>query len=203
MKNVENVYKKLEGGVFDPSELHISINTSVSLDESYVHLHIVDLIYGAEDAEPISIGEARCMTLDSFNCFTNKSLNLLRYADEYDGDLAAAVYPVVDDNGFLKVEYTQLNMLYIDRFYIKPEFRGNGISQLMFVLLIDVLAKGVGVVTIIPAPFEDNGHDEIDKKDERYKPVLKQMTSFIKQFNFKRVSKDKSGEVWAKDTSLA
>ena len=65
--------------------------------------------------------------------------------------------PDTQQNGMLLDEYFGYGVLYIDRFYIRPEYRGKGIGQTVFPSMLDVLGRDAGVITIIPSPTEDNG----------------------------------------------
>lgn len=108
--------------------------------------------------------------------------------------------PDTQQNGMLLDEYFGYGVLYIDRFYIRPEYRGKGIGQTVFPSMLDVLGRDAGVITIIPSPAEDNGRDKIEYNDSRYKAKFKGMTKFIERFDFVEV--DKSEKVWAKNPAL-
>ena len=201
---MENFCKKLQSAGFDLENFRLSISTTIDMCDIYYrnihkyHIYFEYISYDEKDNESkITVGDAICTYLNGYDCLTNKVIDLLVLADSHEQDLYTAVSPVTDEEEFLKAEYFGSDILYIDKFYIKPEYRGNGIGQLLFPLMINILSKNTGVVTIIPAPSEDDGHKRIDENDERYEPILKQMISFIEQFNFKKIS----DTVWVENSS--
>ncbi|OPZ93469.1 MAG: hypothetical protein BWY74_01111 [Firmicutes bacterium ADurb.Bin419] len=199
---MKKVCEKLQSAGFDSENFRLSISTTIDTCDRNIHIYHIDfehISYDEKDNEnKISIGDAICTYINAYDCLTNKENDLFFLADSYELDLATAVSPVIDEDGCLKDEYSGSDVLYIERFYIKPEYRGKGIGHLLFPLMINVISKNAGVITIIPAPSEENGDKKIDVNDERYKPTLKRMTSFIEQFNFKKIN----SEVWVKDNSL-
>lgn len=206
---MKDFYEKLQSAGFDLENFRLSISTTIDMCDMCdrnIHTYHIDfehISYDEKDNESkITVGDAICTYINAYDCLTNKEIDLFYLADSYELDLGTAVSPVIDEDGCLKDEYLGSDVLYIERFYIKPEYRGNGIGQLLFPLMLNIVSKNAGVITIIPAPSEEDGNTRIDKEDKRYKPTLKRMTSFIKQFNFKRInSKDSKDEVWVKNTS--
>lgn len=116
------------------------------------------------------------------------------------GDLLTAVFAVTNEDGLLREKYFENSILYIDRFFIQPEYRDKGIGKVIFPLIIDVLSREAGAVVIIPRPTEENGKDHIQYSDPRYQSILDRMTNFISRYGFAQV--DKKTEVWVKNTSL-
>lgn len=91
-------------------------------------------------------------------------------------------------------------VLYIDRFYIKPDYRGRKLGHLIFPVLVDVLSKRKDtIVTIIPEPLHDMAKDlgtekSTLKESDEYKSALRKMQNFIKVFGFEQLGQ---GQVWA------
>lgn len=198
---MKNISEKPEHRIIDLNCLSISIITTINANLRNINTYDISFDYNLledDNESKIIVGGAVCYYLNSYDCLTNEGLSLLDLADSLNKDLGIAVYPVINEEGCLKEDYVGSDILYIERFYVKPEFRGKGIGKSLFPLMLSVLARNAGVITIIPAPSEEDGNKRIDKEDERYTPTLKHMVSFIKQFNFQKVN----SEVWVKDTSL-
>ena len=171
----------------------IDINLFTELQNSNA---LVDEI----NMDEIKIGQARCYFLSGYDWVQESFVDLRDIADSISGDLLVAVKPVTDETGMLMDCYIHCNILYISKFFIEPEYRGKGIGRLVFPLIIDILCREVGVITIIPRPSEDNGQERIESNDPRYSSILKGMTKFIKKYGFCRGESEE--EVWIKDTSL-
>jgi len=127
-------------------------------------------------------------------------LDMLDAADSIDGDLCLAIGAIKHAKKWKELyEYTS-GILNIDRFYLKPEYRGKKYGYLIFPVLIDTLTmRKESIVTIIPEPANDmvkeTGKEEsVIKETPEYKKALSKMQTFLKHFGFKRVDKQ---QVWA------
>jgi hypothetical protein len=88
--------------------------------------------------------------------------------------------------------------MYIDEFYLEPEYKG--IGTILFPIIFDILGRDAGVITIIPTPFENDGNRRIVSSDSRYESLYHKMCKFIMNFGFFCVDRD--NRVWIKDTTL-
>lgn len=128
------------------------------------------------------------------------SLNALINADAISGDTCTAVAAVTHSREWESVSDFAEGILYIDRFYIKPEYRGKKLGYYIFPVLIDLLTKRKNtIVTIIPEPLHDMARDfgkekEMLRKSFEYKLALKKMKNFFEDFGFKPLG---DGQVWA------
>lgn len=202
--------RKMESNNIEPSMINVSFNSCYdflgwfgeSEPDDFINVYNVDIELFFDDTftNKIVIGLVRCYYLSSYNWVQEEFVNLRDIADALSADLLTAVSPVTNDEGFLLDEYFHQDILYIDEFYINPEYRNKGIGQAVFPMILDVLGRSVGAITIIPEPTEDTGKGRIKRNDPRYEPVLKRMTKFIMKFGFVQV--DKKQKVWAKNTCL-
>lgn len=206
----KEVDKKLEDNGISFLNLSVSFGTFTEVyswwDQSNEYINhyigkiklIVDLDDEMGNQRAVEIGDFRCYYLDEFNPITNSFNDLREVADSFSGDLITAVKPITNNDGETLDCYVGIgsSILYIDRFYIKPEYREKGIGFAIFPLIIDILGRGAGVVTIIVSPTENNCEDRIKSDDVRYKSIYKRMTNFLKKYDFVEVNKEE--RVWAK-----
>jgi len=213
-KVIKSALKDLEKNGIDYSSLYINISTDLDVggwidvdDDRFINNYFVNIkieefedIDNSEDSKITNIGHAICCYISEYSYFTGNSIDMLDIADAKDGDICLAVSAVTDDEGQLLGDYFGSGILYIDTFYINPEYRGKGIGRITFPLILDVLGREAGAIVIIPCPTEEDGKKRIDIKDPRYKPLYKSMTSFIKEFGFYEV--DNESRVWVKNTQI-
>lgn len=207
-KDITKVLNKLMKNNLDPNQINISIKTNLNTggwlglsdpQESIICYSINIEKYCDEEFENKEIiGNCICYFIEGYNYATEELIDIRNVADSLSGDLLAAVSPVIDSNGQVVENYIGINILYVDHFYINPEFRGLGIGSLCFPMILNVLGREAGVITIIPCPTEDNGKDRIKVTDKRYNVIFKKMIEFYERFGFKKVD----DVVWAQDTSL-
>ena len=210
-KDIAKAIEKLEENNLDTSMINISINTDLSLsgwlgvDEpgDYVNKYSVEIeLYLDEDFETKkTIGQFTCLYFSGFDWANDKFIDLVDTADSISGDVLTAITPVTNNNGQVLDDYMGCNILYIDEFYLRPEYRDKGIGTMVFPLIIDVLGRDAGVVTIIPTPTENDGNKRIDTMDPSYKPTYNKMCKFIMKYGFFCI--DRENRVWAKDSTLA
>lgn len=201
---------KLKLNNIDPALINISFSCQYYLDgwlgdaepDDFIQVYHIDIelhkFTNTDIVREDLLGSARCYYLSGYDNTNETFVDLRDYADADSGDLLIAVIPVTDEKGMVLDEYQGSDILYVDKFYIKPQYRGKGIGQPVFASILDVIGRNVGVITIIPTPSEDDGNERINKDDPWYKPQLKMMTNFIKKFGFYEV--DKENRVWAKNT---
>lgn len=190
---------------FEPYQINISISTSINAggwhdsSESITTYHVnIEMTDHDNFEKREKIGGAICYYINGYSEGTEKFINIREATDAVSGDLLASVAPVINEDGRLSDEYIGSNILYVDHYFIAPEYRGKGIGKLCFPAILDTLGRNAGVVTIIPCPTEDNGKDRIEESDKRYKRIMNRMIKFYKGFGFTQVSED----VWVQDTSL-
>lgn len=209
-KDISAAIDKLKSNDIEPHMINISIRSNLNLSgwlnvsepEEFISVYFVEIEqYTDENFETkTTIGEATCYFLRGYDWANDKFVDLRDLADSMSGDLLTAVIPVTDGEGMLLDVYFAYNLLYIDRFYIKPEYRQKGIGSLVFPLLLDIIGQDVGAITIIPTPTEDNGINRIEPGHPSYKPILNGMCKFIMGFGF--FCADRENRVWVKNTQL-
>lgn len=205
------IEKKLEVHGIKAYQIDVSIQCELNLSgwlmesepEEYIQNYYIEFIlttYTDEEnpyEEKEIIGRARCSYMSGYDSVHDEYTDLRDMADSDSGDLLTAVVPVTQKNGVLLDEYMGMDIMYIKEFFIKPQYRGKGIGQAVFPLILDVIGRDAGVITIIPCPTDDTGKHRLEKDDPRYNQQLKLMTKFIKKFGFIQI--DKKNRVWAKD----
>lgn len=213
-KVIKGTLKDLEKNGIDYSSLRVNINTNLHAggwvtadDEQFINNYFVDIeieefedIDNSEDSKIINIGNAICCYISGYSYSKERFVDMIDIADAKDGDICLAVSAVSDDEGQLLDDYFGSDILYIDTFYINPEYRSKGIGKIIFPLVFDVLGRDAGAIAIIPCPTEEDGKERIDIDDPRYKPIFKRMTNFIKEFGFYEV--DSKNRVWIKNTQI-
>lgn len=208
-KKISIALKKMKLNNIDPLFLDVSIDSNLSVagwlgeaepEDSINIFNVTFSLYDEVFENKTIIGEAKCYYHSGYEWANERIINLVDTADSLGGDFLDAVVPVTGEDGTLSDDYTGVSILYIDTFYIKPEYRGRGLGQVLFPLIIDVLGREMGVITIIPTPTEDDGGKRLEIEDPRYQPMLTRMIKFIKNFGFEEV--DKENRVWAKDPTL-
>ena len=147
------------------------------------------------------VGEALCKFVPGMDPNTGELTDMLIMADAESEELVNAINAVVNDDGVLQDQYLDygVGVLYIEKFYIKPEFREHQIGLTVFPIIIQTLGSGIGVVTIIPLPKEDDGIKNIKKEDQRYNSKLSRMVNFLQYFGFQQSSSD--NDVWVRPFS--
>jgi predicted GNAT family acetyltransferase len=207
---INPLIKKIKSNKIDPDYIRIVINCDYYLagwmgdaepddfiQKYFIDFELVELTDNDIETKDV-IGGAWCYYISGYDSIHNCFVDMRDIADADSGDLLTAVKPITDEDGSLLDDYLGCDMLYIDKFYIKPKYRGKGIGQLVFASILDVIGRRAGAITIIPCPTEDDGNERMDKKDPRYKSQLKLMTDFIKKFGFDEVNK--KDKVWVKNT---
>ena len=158
------------------------------LDEDYMTTEIKE-----------NIGEFRCYYFYKYDP-QGDYLDIFDNADAISGDLSVAIGTLMRSKKWENVYNFSTGVLYIERFYIKPAFRGKKLGYLIFPVLVDVFSKRKdSIVTIIPAPLNDMVKDlgrqeETLKGTLEYQLALTKMQGFIKKFGFKQLG---NSEVWA------
>jgi GNAT superfamily N-acetyltransferase len=146
-----------------------------------------------------SIGEFSCYYFYRYDP-QGDYLDVLDNADAISGDLCLAIGTLMNSKNWEDVYNYSSGVLYIERFYIKPEYRGKKIGYLIFPVLVDVFSKRKDtVVTIIPEPLNDMVQDlsreeTTLKSTLEYQLALTKMQVFIKKIGFEQLG---NGEVWA------
>jgi GNAT superfamily N-acetyltransferase len=145
-----------------------------------------------------NIGEFSCYYFYRYDPQGNH-LDVLNNADAISGDLCLAVETIMNSKKWEDVYDFASGVLYIDRFYIKPDYRGKKFGYLIFPVLVDVFSKRTdSIVTIIPEPLNDMvkdlGKEESTLKDTpEYQLALTKMQDFIKHSGFEQLG---DGQVW-------
>lgn len=197
---------KIKKNNIDPHRLNISVSSNLNIagwlgqlePQDNINIYFIDIEKYLDDEyeDKEVIGKCICYYINGFDYVQEELIDIRNVADAMSGDLLIAVDPVVDSQGQLSEDYWGSNILYIDHFYIRPEYRGMGIGSISFPLILDTLGGNAGAITVIPCPTEDNGKDRIEQTDIRYSRVLNGMIGFYEKFGFKKVS----DEVWAQNT---
>lgn len=208
---LDQALSRLESNSLDPFRINISIAANVSLagwlgesdPSDFANQYNVDIELYLDDnfEKKISIGHAFCFYISGYDYANNYETDLREIADSISGDLLTAVTPVLGQDGSLFDDYFGSNFLYIDEFFIQPDYRDKGIGTFIFPLLLDTLGRGAGAIAIIPTPTEDDGKTRIIDKDTRYNPVLNDMCKFIMRYGF--FCADRANRVWVKNTAYA
>ena len=153
--------------------------------------------YNVETEE--NIGDFRSYYFYSYDPMGN-SLDVLDNADAIDSDVCTAIAAIKHSQEWEGVYDIADGILYIDRIYIKPEYRGKKLGYIIFPVLVDILSKRKDtIVTIIPQPLHDMVRDFAKEKTTlknsfEYKLALKKMKSFLNAFGFEQLG---NSEVWA------
>lgn len=207
---MKKALKKMKENNIRPFMLNVSIKTDVSIPgwlgisdpDNYINIYHVEfelyLDNSYENKE--TIGEALCYYISGFDWANDTFINLLNTADAHSEDLLTAISPVVDKNGEVLESYMGCNVMYIHKFYLKHEYRHKGIGTILFPIIFDTLGRDVGVITIIPAPTENDGNTRIDSSDSRYESLYNKMCKFIMGYGF--FCNEHDNRVWVKDTTL-
>lgn len=208
-EDMAKALKKLADNNLDPLMVNISISADVSLSgwlrisepDDYINKYLIELeLYLDENFQTkIKIGQAYCYYFSGFDWANEGFIDIVDAADAISGDVLSAIVPVTDKVGRVLDAYMGCNILYIDEFNIKPEYRNKGIGTLVFPLILDILGKDAGIITIIPAPTDSEGK-RINVMDSRYEKTYIKMCRFIMDFGFFNI--DRENKVWAKDTTL-
>jgi GNAT superfamily N-acetyltransferase len=149
-----------------------------------------------------NIGEFSCYYFYRYDPQGNH-LDVLDNADAINGDLCLAVETIMNSKKWEDVYDFASGVLYIDRFYIKPDYRGKKFGYLIFPVLVDIFSKRTdSIVTIIPEPLNDMVKDLGREKSTlkgtlEYQLALTKMQDFIKHFGFEQLGE---GQVWAAAT---
>lgn len=153
-------------------------------------LYEIDIEHEDSDGNKINLGELYCLLI------SDGLENSRDIADSHDADLIVAVTPVTDKDGYLlDANSFRQEILYIDRFYIKPEYRNMGVGTIAFNLLEKFFKNQVGVITVIPTPCDDEGKNKIEINTPLYTTRLLRWISFLESLGF-----DIEGEVGYKYT---
>ncbi|MHB1652318.1 MAG: GNAT family N-acetyltransferase [Desulfitobacteriaceae bacterium] len=209
-EDMTKAIEKLGENNLDPHMINISISTNLSLSGwlgiaepgDYVNNYFVKIeLYLDETFETKkTIGQSICYYFSGFDWANSEFINLVDTADSISGDVLTAINPVLNRQGEVLDNYMGCNVLYIHEFYLKPEYRDKGIGTMVFPLIVDILGRDAGIVTIIPTPTENDGKKRINTVDPRYNPVYNEMSKFIMDFGF--FCLERENRVWAKDTTL-
>lgn len=207
-RDIVKTLNKIMMNDLDPHQINISIQSDLNAggwlgeselqDSIIIYFVAIERIYDIESDHKEVIGNCICYYINGFDYARDSFNDLREIADSMSGDLLTAVAPLVDSNGQLTDDYIGNNILYIDHFYVKPDYRGKGIGSLCFPMIIDVLGRDASVISIIPSPTEDDGKVRIRKEDSRYKRIFNDMIRFYQKFGFMKINE----VVWAQNTSL-
>lgn len=146
------------------------------------------------------IANSICYFISGYDYANREWVDIFDTADAYSGDLELAVGPVVNSNGFLREEYLNNGVLYIHRFYINPEYRSQGIGTIVLPLIIDVLGREAGVITVTPVPYEKDGCEKIEEENPNYIKEKEKSVNLFEKFGF--IQDEIYKKVWVKDTTL-
>ncbi len=207
MKNVvEKAIKKLKSNGLDAFSVGVSFSSYKCAGDWLEHgephgciddysVDIEQLSYnndGSLNKKPV--GDAICYYIRGSDPVNNYLENILIAADCMCGDLFQAVQAVTGDDGTLSDDFWGCDVMYIDRFFIKPEFRGLGIGGLAFPLVMNLIGREAGAITIIPCPTENDGETRIEKDDPRYLIEYNKLCKLIIDLGF--YCADKENKVW-------
>ena len=214
-KAITQAIMKLADHDIEPVDIELNMSSSqrvsdwlmINEPDDYINSCYIEITMNlaneeGEDSDnsenAIVVGNAICYYINVYSQATDTFVDIADITESHDGDLFTAVSPLLNKEGLLKEEFglAGFNVLYIDKFYILPEYRGKGIGQLVLPMIIDLLGQGCGAATIIPAPTEDNGEERLEKTDPRYNKVMKQMTNLLEKNGFNIVNVQ--DHVWAK-----
>jgi hypothetical protein len=210
-RDIANSIKKLVQNDLDTFMINISISTSLTLSDwmgvaepgDYANRYLIDIeLYLDDNYETKKvIGRSVCIYFGGFDWANDKFKDLAEIADSLSGSALSAIFAVTDNNGQVIDDYMGCNVLYIEEFFLQPEYRDMGIGTMVFPLIIDILGRDAGVITIIPTPNEDDGSRRSEIKDPDYQFHYNQICKFIMNYGF--FCLDRGNRVWAKDTSKA
>lgn len=198
---LEKIKYKLEKNGINEYQIALKINTevdktNVGLDGFPIVMNIDIMFYtGLELEIATKIGEYECVLVPGFTP-TDKYNNLAFMADAYSEDTLKAVKGFINEDGTIKYDFLNPNIIYIKKMYIQPEYRKKGIGSYSFYLLYGLLKDMAGVITIYPYPHEENGKNQIFEEDPMHQEFLDNMTNFLKQFSFC----EKGKGIWYLDT---
>lgn len=200
--------KKIKDHGIDPTLLNVSfqLNSNVAgwsgeMDPlELINVYSADIELFLDDGyeNKVIIGEVVCYYLDGFSAIDEAYLDMRYVADSMTQDFYDSVIAVTDHEGQLLDDYYDSGVLYIHRYYLKPEYRGKGIGEVVLRMIINIMGRGAGVITVIPSAVEEDGKERIESDDPRYSEVYKKHTTFYKRLGFKQLN----DEVWAKNTGL-
>lgn len=153
-----------------------------------------------------NVGEVRCLFIDNERLLEQDTNdNLFYIVDAHSSDLVTAISPLLDEETWvIKDEYLDnmngFGILYIDRLFIEPEYRGKGIGKAILPVICSLLGRGAAAVTVIPTPFDDKGEKKLDKNDPCYAKKMQGFNNFLSFFGFRLV--DKENNVYARPLPL-
>ena len=137
---------KLESCGLDPHHINISLSTNINLsgwlgdsEPGYFanQYHASFELYLDENfKKKVTVGHAVCYFISGFDWANESHSNLYEIADSISEDLLTAVKPVSDDDGSLSSDYLRGGVLYIDEFFIHPEYQGKGIGTSVFSIVV-------------------------------------------------------------------
>ena len=190
-------------------EDHKKVNISAWWDKDPEYDYCVDTHFGSiilehlnEDFEAGTkeiIGEFSCYYFYTYDP-QGEYLDVLDNADAISGDLCLAIGTLKHSKKWEDVYGFTSGVLYIERFYIKPDYRGKKLGYMIFPVLVDVFSKRKDtVITIIPEPLNDMVKDlgrekTMLKSTLEYQLALIKMQGFIKEFGFEKLG---NSQVWA------
>jgi GNAT superfamily N-acetyltransferase len=202
---------KLKSSGLDPCHIKVSVTTHVDLagwlgesePSDSINQYYADIELYLDDnfEQKVSIGYAICFYISGYDWANEDFSDIHEIADSLSGDLLTAALPVLDQDGSLSDEYFSGSFLYIDEFFIQPEYRDKGIGTVVFPSLLDTLGRGAGAIAIIPTPTDDDGKTRINDNNPRFQVTLNQMYKFIMKFGF--FCSDRGNRVWIKNTARA
>lgn len=119
----------------DPNNIHISVSTNVNLSAWLGDSEPGDFAnrYHTSfelflDEEKVTVGHAVCFYISGYNWAYENYSNFIEIADSISEDLLKAIRPVLDVDGSLSEDYLDRSFLYIDEFFIHPQYQGKGIG---------------------------------------------------------------------------
>lgn len=211
--DMKKATEKLKAYGLDPLKIDVSIQTNMNLagwlgitePDDFINKYFITIELFTDEGinEKKVIGHSVCYFISGYSWANEEAcVDLRDIAEAMSGDLLTAVIPVTDHDGELLDDFLGLGhgILYIEHFYIIPEYRCKGVGKIVLPLIINILGREAGVITAMPCPTEDDGKTRIDKNDPRFIDILNNLCKFLMSFGFYRI--DKENMVWVKNTSL-
>ncbi len=179
------------------------IDTDISFDddsdfEASVHKYYINSgfnLYAVDDEYSITEEIVATVNAIFFNIkdIYNEGVNIVDVADiidtPYTDDIVCAIESCLDNNLLSGTELNSIESIcYLNRVYIYPEYRNNGIATYIFENLKDIFEYITGresqIVLIYPKPQEPEGYGWHNIEDKN-NIMLNKMISKIEQFQFK------------------
>ena len=140
-------------------EYHLAEAVSLIATPSFRHIERWTITVHADDnvaagASP-DIGEARVIVLNLESGMTPADL-----ADEITGDWVDRDWTKGRGDGAGTEDLDESSVLILDRLWINPEWRGNGLGPIVAACVIARLGRGCRLAACYPAPLETSQSDD-------------------------------------------